>query len=140
MKTVLNGHTSPETAYIVEDYPYGFTLRCKMRCWVETRKGFGMRYVTQTTNPKRPVETWNKPKAGTYSGLVVMYRDESNGHIECDGLHSSTGPDNFVRFHDEYYDQLDEESKKRYDTIEKISRHYNPNSWAEHDAKVATPV
>ena len=29
--TVLTGHTSPETAYVVSDYPYGFRLRCQIR-------------------------------------------------------------------------------------------------------------
>lgn len=33
--TVLHGHTSPETAYVVENYPYG-GLRCTKRYWVET--------------------------------------------------------------------------------------------------------
>ena len=67
MKTVLNGHTSAETAYVVNDYPYGFQLRCKIRYWIETRKGHGMRFVSQTTNPRWAVEGWNKPKASTYS-------------------------------------------------------------------------
>jgi hypothetical protein len=31
MKTILPDHTTPETAYVVDDYPYGFTLRCKIR-------------------------------------------------------------------------------------------------------------
>lgn len=35
---VLSGHTSPETAYVVDDYPYGFRLRCKIRYWIETKK------------------------------------------------------------------------------------------------------
>ncbi len=33
---ILNGHISPETAYVVEDYPYGYTLRCTIRYWLET--------------------------------------------------------------------------------------------------------
>ncbi len=71
--TVLSGHTSPETAYVVDDYPYGFRLRCKIRYWLEFRAKHGFRLVSQTTNPKRVgIEVWNKPKAGIYSPLAVM--------------------------------------------------------------------
>lgn len=66
---VLWGHNSAETAYVVADYPYGFRLRCQIRYWLEYRKGKGFRFVSQTTNPKRPGEVWNKPKASTYSPL-----------------------------------------------------------------------
>lgn len=85
---ILNGHTSPETAYVVNDYPYGYRLRCKIRYWLETadkgtRKG-KTRLVSQTTNPKAAgiVTVWNKPKCGTYSryGLVVMCLN-GEGHV-----------------------------------------------------------
>jgi len=82
--TVLSGHTSPETAYIIADYPYGRILRCKKRVWIETNKN-GQRVVSQTTDPKRPVEfwnkPWNKPKASTYSMVRVLYID-GNGHVQ----------------------------------------------------------
>ena len=60
MATVLHGHTAPQTAFLVNDYPYGFRLHCKMRWWIETadkgaKKG-QQRVMTQTTNPKRPGE------------------------------------------------------------------------------------
>ena len=80
MEKVLIGHTSPETAYVVEDYPYGFTLRCRIRYWIETRPKFGQRLVSQTTNPKKAGEVWNKPKAGTYHSILVMGLDE-NDHV-----------------------------------------------------------
>ncbi len=107
--TPLVGHTSPETAYVVQDYPYGFRLRCKIRYWVETTK-HGQRVVSQTTNPKVPgrcrhcgktygdtdahvhlgdnphtfeaAEVWNKPKASTYSAIRVLYIEDSTGHVE----------------------------------------------------------
>lgn len=28
---LLLGHVSPQTAYLVEDYPYGRQLRCRIR-------------------------------------------------------------------------------------------------------------
>src|SRR6266700_3003188 len=79
--TVFHGHTTLETAYLVNDYPYGFRLRCKIRYWLEYKRGHGFRLVSQTTNPKRPGEVWNKPKASTYGGLAAMYLDEK-GHVQ----------------------------------------------------------
>ena len=80
---ILNDHTSPETAYVVNDYPYGFRLRCKMRYWLDTsEKGVAKgrtRFVSQTTNPKFTSDIWNKPKVNTYGqGLVLMYLNEEN--------------------------------------------------------------
>ena len=76
--TALKGHTSADTAYVVEDYPYGFRLRTRIRYWLETNMN-GTRFVSQTVNPK--TGAWNKPKASTYNPFGVMVRDESNGHI-----------------------------------------------------------
>lgn len=67
----LIGHVSPETAFVQDGYPYG-RLRCKRRVWVETTKN-GQRFCAQTTDPKRSVEFWNKPKCSTYSEVVVLY-------------------------------------------------------------------
>lgn len=83
---VLSGHTSPETAYVVNDYPYGFRLRCKIRYWIETNKN-GSRVVSQTTNPKVAGEPWNKPKASTYTPIRVLFLDEQ-GHVANEGLSS----------------------------------------------------
>jgi hypothetical protein len=83
---LLSGHISPESAYLVEDYPYGFRLRCKIRYWIEFKAKKGFRFVSQTTNPKRPGEVWNKPKASTYSMLGgAMFLDE-NEHVQFSGL------------------------------------------------------
>lgn len=92
--TVLNGHTGPENAYLVDDYPYGRQLRCKRRTWVETAtKGRYLdqqRFVYQTTNPKRG-GLWNQPHADTYALLVVMYLD-SESHVEHMKLTAHTHP------------------------------------------------
>lgn len=83
---ILSGHTSPETAYVVDDYPYGFKLRCKIRYWLEFHPKRGFRFVSQTTNPKRPGESWNKPKASTYYRFGgAMFLDENN-HVQWCGL------------------------------------------------------
>ncbi len=86
MTTILTGHVSPETAYVVPDYPYGYRLRCKIRYWLEYRAGHGYRLVSQTTNPKRPGEVWNKPKASTYARFAAcMYLDDDN-HVQWTAL------------------------------------------------------
>lgn len=81
---VLSGHYSPETAYQVDDYPYGFKLRCKKRWWLEVNKN-GTRLMSQTTNPKKSFEMWNTPKASTYSVMGAMYLDENN-YVQWSGL------------------------------------------------------
>ena len=70
--------------HMVDDYPYGFRLRCKIRYWIETTKR-GQRFVSQTTNPKKAGEHWNKPKKSTYSDLLALYLDE-NDHVKYDAL------------------------------------------------------
>jgi len=88
---ILKGHVSPETAYVVDDYPFGFRLRCKIRYWLEYKKGKGIRFVSQTTNPKVPGERWNKPKASTYArfGGCMFLNDE--GHVRWAGLSEYSG-------------------------------------------------
>ncbi len=81
----LSGHTSPDSAYIVSDYPYGFRLRCQIRHWIEFKRGHGFRHVAQTSNPKRPDLTWNRPKAGTSCPALVLVIDTA-GHVASDGL------------------------------------------------------
>jgi hypothetical protein len=86
VKTILTGHVSPETAYVVDDYPYGFRLRCKIRYWLEYKRKHGFRLVSQTSNPKRPGLVWNKPKASTYAKFgAAMYLNEE-GHVTWSGL------------------------------------------------------
>ena len=82
---ILTGHISPETAYVVDDYPYGFRLRCKIRYWIEVHPRHGCRFVSQTTNPKRG-DMWNKPKPDTYSKFgACMFLDDAE-HVKCAGL------------------------------------------------------
>jgi hypothetical protein len=71
--------TTPETAYKVENYPYGFSARTTLRAWIETNKG-KQRYCTQTLNPK--THEWNKPKYSTYSDIMLMYLRDENGHLD----------------------------------------------------------
>lgn len=82
----LTSHTSQETGFVVDDYPYGYALRTQIRYWIETKKGFGQRFVSQTLNPK--TGRWNKPKAGNYHVLAVMVRNPRNGHVSFETLSS----------------------------------------------------
>lgn len=90
MDTVtLKNHVSAETAYVVDDYPYGFRLRCKIRYWLDVDKchRHGIRLMSQTSNPKKPGLVWNKPKASTYCRFGgCMYLD-ADGHVQWTGLH-----------------------------------------------------
>jgi hypothetical protein len=82
--TPLYGHDSEQTAYNVDDYPYSFKLRCKIRYWLEMKPKKGFRFMSQTENPK--TGRWNKPKASTYMDLAgVMYLD-SQKHVQWAGL------------------------------------------------------
>lgn len=81
-KTLLVGHISPETAYTVEDYPYGFRLRCRIRYWLEGNPKRGYRWCSQTTNPKRAEERWNAPKKSTYSRIAAVMFLNADQHVK----------------------------------------------------------
>lgn len=69
MKQVIYGATSPETAIVVNNYPWGFKLKTSQRYWIETTK-HGDRFITQTLNPKTNV--WCNPKKSTYAAVKVL--------------------------------------------------------------------
>ncbi len=102
IKTILPAiHTSPETAYVCSDYPYGFRLRCKIRYWLETNKK-GTRFCSQTTNPKVAGEVWNKPKASTYSEISgAMYLNE-NEHVTWQGLNQYADAPELKKFLEDF--------------------------------------
>jgi hypothetical protein len=140
--TPLMGHTSPDTAYVVKDYPYG-GMRCKIRYWIETgAKGATKgkkRVVSQTTNPKRPGEVWNKPKPGsTYSLFAYLYLNHANNHVEWMTIPFGTGGDEDTRVrHMGIYAALGDEDRARYDAVLRLSRKHNPTVWADWDSRVA---
>lgn len=85
MKTAIFGHTSQETAYLISDYPYGRTLRCQRRVWLESDPKRGVRFVAQTTDPKKG-HRWNKPHASTYIDVAAgLYLDADN-HVQWEGI------------------------------------------------------
>jgi len=92
--TVLFTHTSEETAYLVDDYPYGFRLRTEIRYWIETTKR-GDRFCAQTLNPK--TGRWNKPKKSTYSAVMVLALQE-NGHVCTIGTDFNATAESLAKF------------------------------------------
>lgn len=99
--TPLYGHTNAESAYAVDDYPYGFRLRCSIRYWIESNKN-GFRFVSQTTNPKKPGTPWNKPKASRYAKLgAFMYLDAEN-HVQWSSLNEYSDAEYVLKFVREY--------------------------------------
>jgi hypothetical protein len=93
--TPLYGHTSEDTAYLVEDYPYG-RLRCKIKFWLEHQPRKGWRFVSQTENPKNG--RWNNPRKGTYYVLGgCMYLDEK-GHVQASLLSEYAKPEEILKF------------------------------------------
>jgi hypothetical protein len=99
---LLTGHISAETAYVVDDYPYGFRLRCQNRYWLEHNPTHGVRLMSQTSNPKKPGLVWNKPKASTYARFAgAMYLDEV-GHVQWSGLTEYTDGAQAASWRDTY--------------------------------------
>jgi hypothetical protein len=95
-RTPLYGHTSPETAYFIPDYPGGFRKRLERRDWIEYKKDKGYRWVYQTR--EKGSSRWNNPKASTYSSVLGLYLDEK-GHIQSMTIGYS-GPSSYTDFLD----------------------------------------
>ena len=91
--TPLYGHNSIETAYLVEDYPYG-RHRCRIRFWLESNPKKGFRFCSQTEHPtlyRGSEKVWNAPKKSTYVKVAAcMYLDDK-GHTTWSGLSEYSG-------------------------------------------------
>lgn len=100
VKQIL-GATSFNNAYVVDDYPYGFTQRTKKAYYVEYKagKGKGYRLVEVTLNPK--TGQWNKPKAGIYCTAIALYLDD-NGHVKSTGVTPYSNTEAFKTFAETY--------------------------------------
>ena len=99
VRTPLYGHHSMETAYVVDDYPYG-SMRTQIRFWLEDNGKKGFRFVSQTLDPKRL--RWNTPKPDTYTPLAGgMYLDEKN-HVQWTGLGPYSDAKDVVAFLEDF--------------------------------------
>lgn len=92
----LTTAVSPETAYVVADYPYGFKLRTSIRYWIEGNARKGYRNVSQTLSPK--TGAWNKPKASTYSPLLAQYLESDTGYVKFAAWSGCDGEEGLVEF------------------------------------------
>jgi len=118
----LPGHTTEDTAYVVDDYPYGFRLRCKIRYWLEYRSSQGFRLCSQTTNPKLSYEFWNKPKKSTYFPLGFMGLNTDN-HVDWDAVHPYY-PEKLAAFVSAYGDSFDKNQKLVAKAMKMVCDHY----------------
>ena len=129
---VLSKHNSFESAFLVEDYPYGRTLRCQRKCWIETAsKGAKigqMRFVSCTTNPKSPGKTWNKPHAGQYIDFLIMYLDAETGYVQTAGVDISS-LSGIEKFKAQWYEILVPEQRTCFDIVEQRARQLNSITW-----------
>jgi hypothetical protein len=74
-----------------------------MRCWLETHPKKGVRFITQTTNPKAG-DVWNKPKASTYMlGAGAMFLGD-DGHVGWEGLSEYSNVKQYRDFVETYHD------------------------------------
>ena len=78
IQTLPNVYDENTTEARTDDYPYG-RLRCTAKWWIEDNGKKGMRVCFQTINPK--TGRINAVKKGTYSPVVVLFREESTGHF-----------------------------------------------------------
>lgn len=131
VKQIL-GATTEETPYVIENYPYGFTLRTTLRAWIEHKPKFGERAVTQTMNPKNG--RWNKPKCGTYNAIEVMGTDE-DGHLSFDALHMYRSEEDIKKFVEKYtLNEVQQKTLKLMGVVAAIQK-----IRAEHTTYTITP-
>ncbi len=100
MKTPIFGHTSPETAYLIGDYPYGRTLRCQRKVWLESDPKRGVRFVAHTDNPKNG--RWNKPHKSTYTDVAAALYLDSDSHVQWEGIGYYSTPEQALAFAQTY--------------------------------------
>lgn len=121
MKKFIFNHTSPETAFEVKDYPYGFRLRTSIFYWIETIAKKGDRFCSYTINPKNGRA--NAPKKSTFSNLGAMFLDENN-HVHWLGVTIYSNREEVKTFVDSVGEQnLKPEQKKQFRQLigEKLS-------------------
>jgi len=133
---ILEGHVSPETAYLVDDYPYGFKLRCKIRYWLEYHPKHGVRFCSQTTNPKRG-DIWNRPKYSTYADISGAMYLNGEGHVTWSGLSYYSDYQEAIQWRNQYIDGVHPESVERLAHYIETKRRYEEKKAAGMDYQQA---
>lgn len=126
------GTNSPASAYVINDYPWGFVLKTQQRRWIETSEKHGQRLCIQTKDPKRG--HWCAVKKSTYSWLEVMYVD-AEGKVQGAALtiYDASNLDKLSEFEQTWY--LDEWQQKRIDDMRHAVAHYNKRKAQQLEAK-----
>jgi len=101
----LGRHASEETAFVVDDYPYGYRQRTSIRYWMEHDTKRGWRMASQTRNPK--TGRWNAPKRGTYQLLAGVLVRDSDNRITWVGLNEYSSAEHVASFVDRFAVVLD---------------------------------
>lgn len=70
MHTQQANHVNEHSAYQVHNYPYAFGKFCTIRYWVETRKAYGQRLMTQIKDPL--TGNWFKAKTDGYFDVCII--------------------------------------------------------------------
>lgn len=131
---VLHGHISRDTAYVVEEDPFGRYGRCRIRYWIDTATAGvhqgQQRLIRQKSNPAYGREKWNRPKRDRYVELAVLYLNDSD-HVRCFTVteHLSAIGDAYIHLMG-IYEQLDDTQRARYQEILSVAQQ-NPESWHE---------
>jgi len=110
MLKIIEKQPTEENPYIVDNYPYGFRLKTKIRYWVETTKR-GQRFISQTLNPK--TQKWNKPKKSVYSNIILIGLNEK-GYITYTNLnlYSKEEAENFYNNYNKFFSEYQHKEYK----------------------------
>jgi len=112
------------TAYVVTDWPWGWTLKTEARFWIETTK-HGDRFVQQTLNPK--TGKWCKPKKQTYEAVLVLAITDE-GKVTTMGIGKHADRDRIAAALETIdFEKLEPDQKKQVCKL---------NAWAEIMANV----
>ena len=111
---LLKDYDSEVNSYLVNDYPYGFSLRCKIRYWLEYSEKLGYRFCSQTSNPKKN-DIWNKPKKSTYSNISACMFLDGDNYVTYTGLTNYSNLKECLLWKELYYEGLSDVGKQRLD-------------------------
>jgi hypothetical protein len=150
---VLNGHNSPETAFVIEDYPFGRSIRCAKRVWIETKERHGQRMCSQTTKksfnetytpfadeiPTGDTNLWNKPKCSTYSDFIFLVVDDEEKVQRC-GFSMYSKPELVLEIERDDYSHFDKFNRERFELARALNRQLNKNAWDRYEAEQSVTV
>jgi hypothetical protein len=112
---ILKEQPTEQKPYIVDNYPYGFRLRTKIKYYVETTKN-GQRFVSRTLNPK--TNLWNKPKKSTYDQIILIGLEDNTKYVRCVRLSTSYRTEaEAVKFFEKYGEYFSEYQKTEFKGI-----------------------